>query len=219
MIQFKRGSTKNWRSTKVKLADGQPGYDKNKHKIKIGDGVTSWENLPYASGLASTEIFDSEVNAKTKVTADSEDRTIITYGTTVPDGKTVGQIYIQQYEAEPEVDYIVSSGINGIWTYQKWKSGIAKCWGILDLTTSIQTAFDGSELFHDNKMKSTKYPFNFKDVPSETATVQSPGGIVWLASKAKNTKSTSGVYVLISPDNQSTNADYAISIQVEGFWR
>lgn len=219
MIQFKRGSTKSWRGTKTNLAPGQPGYDKDKHKIKIGDGKTSWAKLPYASGLSAEEILDSEKDAKSRNKADAEDKTLFTYGTEIPDKNTVGQVYLQQYEAEPETDYIVSSGVSGIWTYQKWKSGIAKCWGTITLTTNIQNAFEGIELFHDNKMKSVKYPLTFKDVPSETATLQSPGPIAWLASKSKNTTSASGVYAIISPDKQSTNAVYSISLQVEGSWR
>jgi hypothetical protein len=219
MIQFRRGSTKSWRATKVTLAAGQPGYDKDKHKLKIGDGKTAWEKLPYASGLSVEDIISSEKDAKSRNKADAEDKAIITYGTEAPDKNTIGQLYLQQYESEPEADYIVSSAIDGIWTYQKWKSGVAKCWGTLELTTSIQDAFEGIELFHNNKMKSIKYPFTFRDVPCETVTLQSPGAIAWLAGKAKNTKSASGVYTIISPDKQSTSAVYSISIQVEGFWK
>ena len=219
MIQFRRGSTKSWKSTKVKLAAGQPGYDKDKHKIKIGDGTKLWSALPYVGGLSAKEILDSEDNAKSKAKADAEDITLITYGTEAPDKYTVGQLYLQQYDVDPEVDYVVSSGINGIWTYQKWKSGIAKCWGTLNLSTNIQTAFDGVGLYHDTKMKNITYPFTFKEIPTETVTLQSPGTIVWLASKSKNTIKASGVYVLISPDKQTTNADYTISIQVEGLWK
>ena len=219
MIQFRRGTTKSWRSTKIKLASGQPGYDKNKHKIKIGDGEKLWSELPYASGLRAEEILSSEKAAKDRFKADSEDKTIITYGTEAPDKNTVGQLYLQQYDSDPEVDYIISSGIDGIWTYQKWKSGIAKCWGTVSLTTDIKNAFEGIELFHDNKMKSVKYPLTFKNVPCETSTLQSPGGVAWLASKTKNTESSSGVYVIISPDKQLTNAVYNISLQVEGFWK
>jgi hypothetical protein len=219
MIQFRRGTTKSWRNTKTKLASGQPGYDKDKHKIKIGDGEKSWTELPYASGLSAEEILDSEKNAKSRYKSDAEDKVIITYGTEAPDKNTIGQLYLQQYDAEPEVDYIVKSEISGIWTYQKWKSGIAKCWCTLPLMTSVQNAFDDIELFHDSKMKSVKYPFTFKEVPTEIATLQSPGWIAWLASKNKNTKNASGVYVIISPDKQSTNADYNISLQVEGLWK
>lgn len=27
-------------------------------------------------------------------------------------------------------DYVVAQGTDGIWTYRKWNSGIAECWGI-----------------------------------------------------------------------------------------
>ena len=219
MIKFRRGTTKSWRKTKEILASGQPGYDKDKHKIKVGDGAKSWSELPYASGLFADEILNSEKAAKDRFKADSEDKTLITYGTEAPDKDTVGKLYLQQYEVEPETDYIVSSGIDGIWTYQKWKSGIAKCWGTVELDTDVQNAFEGIELFHDNKMKSIKYPFTFKNVPCETTTIQSPGGLVWLANKSKNTKSTSGVYTIISPDKQLTKAVYNISLHVEGLWR
>ena len=57
MIQIKRGKTKNWRKLKKVLAVGQPGYDKNKHKLKVGDGETLWKELPYASGLFAEEIL------------------------------------------------------------------------------------------------------------------------------------------------------------------
>jgi hypothetical protein len=218
MIQIKRGSTKSWRAAKVKLASGQPGYDKNKHKIKIGDGEKLWAELPYASGLSAEEILSSENDAKVRKKTDPEDTTIITYGIEVPDKNTVGQLYFQQYEAAPEVDYIVSSGVDGIWTYQIWNSGIAKCWGTLTLTTDVQTAFDNASLFHDNnKMTSISYPIIFSTTPSETATVQSPGGIVWLASRSKNTTNTSGTYYIISPDRQTNSAHYSVSLQVEGF--
>ena len=220
MIQFRRGSTKNWRATTQKLASGQPGYDKDKHKIKVGDGESTWTELPYASGLFEKEILDSESNAKSKQKIDSEDKTLITYGTEVPNASTVGQVYLQQYNAEPEVDYIVSSGINGIWTYQKWKSGIARCCGQVSLTTALQTSLEGSGLFQDaNKMTSIEYPFSFIELPTETATVQSPGGIVLLANKGKNTTTTSGVYTILSLDEQLVPADYTISLQVEGLWR
>lgn len=219
MIQFRRGSTKNWRVSKATLASGQPGYDKDKHKLKVGDGKTSWENLPYVGGLSAEEILRSEKEAKSKQRLDAEDTTIITYGTEAPDKDTVGKIYLQQYDAESEVDYIISSGISGIWTYQKWKSGIARCWGTIDLDAKIQDTFDGVALFYNTKMKSVKYPFTFKEIPTETATLQSPGWIAWLASKAINTNSASGVYIVVSPDEQSTKADYNISLHVEGFWK
>lgn len=219
MIKFKRGTTSSWRGSDTKLEPGQPGYDKNKHKIKIGDGEKTWSELPYASGLFAEDILNTEAAAKDRQQLDAEDITLITYGTETPDKNTVGKIYLQHYETDPEVDYVVSSGKNGIWTFQLWKSGIAKCWGTLSLTSDIRTTFEGIELFYGDNMKSIDYPITFKDVPTEVATLQSPGGVAWLANKAKNTKKMSGTYTIISPDKQLTRAVYSISLQVEGFWQ
>ena len=223
MIKFRRGSTKSWKGFNVKLESGQPGYDKTKHKIKVGDGETSWSDLPYASGLFAEEILDSEANAKKRLSdlkkaqiLEDSDTTIITYGKDVPGKDTVGQIYLQQID-EPEVDYIVESGVTGIWTYQKWKSGIAKCWCNYSFTTTVQ---EHLELFcRSTTTGNNSYPIKFSYIPTETATLQSSGGQVLLANSSANTKEASGSYVIISLAGEIDSADYRISMQVEGFWR
>ena len=219
MIKFRRGKTQSWRDSKTKLEPGQPGYDKDKHKIKIGDGTSEWVDLPYATGLFAEEIIDSEVNAKDRKDKDTEDITLITYGTAEPNEDTVGQIYLQQTDEDPEVDYIIEAGVNGVWSYQKWKHGFAKCWCRQEFTTEISTAFEDIGIYQATRsMQSISYPFNFKEIPTETATIQSPGSIVWLAGRTTNTNQTAGTYTLISPYSLP-NANYFISIQVEGFWK
>lgn len=34
-----------------------------------------------------------------------------------------------QINGQPLADFIIEQGISGIWTYRKWNSGIAECWG------------------------------------------------------------------------------------------
>ena len=218
MIKFKRGTTAKWREFGIKLAAGQPGYDKTKHKIKIGDGTTPWKDLPYASGLSEEDIILPEYEAKIRAAADSEDKTLFTYGTDTPDNTTVGKVYMQYYETEPEVDYVISCGSSGIWTYQKWKSGLARCWGTITVTSPVQNTFEEKTLYYDSSMKSVSYPFTFVETPKEFSNVISTGGLVWLASRTSNTTKKSGAYTLISPDSQN-EANYKINLQVEGFWK
>ena len=44
-------------------------------------------------------------------------------------------------------DYVVQQGTSGIWTYRKWNSGIAECWGIykfqLNLVEQFQNVWAG----------------------------------------------------------------------------
>lgn len=37
-------------------------------------------------------------------------------------------------------DYVVEQGTSGIWTYRKWNSGLAECWGEVTVNTAIKDA-------------------------------------------------------------------------------
>lgn len=211
MIQFRRGHTQSWRDTKTKLEPGQPGYDKDKHKIKIGDGEKLWSELPYASGLSAEEILSSESDAKNRVKADSEDITLITYGTELPDKNTIGQLYLQQ----SNTDSIVEAGIKDGWLYQIYNSGIIKCCGNFKVTFDLTDNIEGTGLYCDNSNFKVNYPKTFKNPPTELASVQSSNGMAWIANKGINTTTSSGTYTIISPASVN-NAEYTISIQVEG---
>lgn len=228
MIQFKRGKSSTWQNSTEILADGQPGYDKEWKKLKIGDGVTSWKGLPFISGLFRDEIFDEEKEAKKKVKARNilnglglkslENRTIFTYGPEMPDENTVGQVYLQHYTTEPETDYIISQGKNGIWVYQIWHSGIARCWGTLPITTTVKDILDKGLLYcNDTDMEAMSYPIPFSETPCETATLQSPSStLAWLANYNSNSKDKTGKYRIISSSSHE-NKTYNIILDVKGY--
>lgn len=48
--QLRRSTEQEWLSTNPVLRLGEPGFVTDKNKIKIGDGVTSWNDLEYLSG-------------------------------------------------------------------------------------------------------------------------------------------------------------------------
>ena len=47
-LQLRRGTAAQWSAANPILLDGEVGVDKTSNKIKIGDGVTSWNNLAYS---------------------------------------------------------------------------------------------------------------------------------------------------------------------------
>ena len=56
---------------------------------------------------------------------------------------------------EPAADYIVEQGTSGIWTYRKWNSGVAECWGrtsISGLTTSVNLPFTFADSFYETQV-------------------------------------------------------------------
>lgn len=51
IFQYRRGSTSEWESVNPILREGEPGLDLTVKKIKIGDGITPWKDLPYQEDI------------------------------------------------------------------------------------------------------------------------------------------------------------------------
>ena len=49
-FQFRRDTALNWASANPILADGEPAYELDKQILKIGDGLTAYNNLPQYGG-------------------------------------------------------------------------------------------------------------------------------------------------------------------------
>ena len=55
--------------------------------------------------------------------------------------------------AEPSADYIVEQGTSGIWTYRKWNSGVAECWGTYtsgNISVASRNGWYSGECIPDN---------------------------------------------------------------------
>jgi hypothetical protein len=57
-FQLRRSTSSNWTSKNPILQAGEPGFEIDTYKLKIGDGITRWNLLPYISGSTSSYIFD-----------------------------------------------------------------------------------------------------------------------------------------------------------------
>lgn len=51
--------------------------------------------------------------------------------------------FVDSLEAQETnlADYVVEQGTSGIWTYRKWNSGIAECWGFQTQTCPLSSAY------------------------------------------------------------------------------
>lgn len=49
-FQLRRGKSAVWEKNNPILAAGEPGFVIDKNLLKIGDGVTAWNELPYLGG-------------------------------------------------------------------------------------------------------------------------------------------------------------------------
>lgn len=56
LIKLKRGKSTSWASKNLLLQEGEPGVELDTFRLKIGDGKTPWNDLPYIGANGSVDI-------------------------------------------------------------------------------------------------------------------------------------------------------------------
>lgn len=54
IFRLKRGQSISWANQNIILLAGEPGIELDTHRMKVGDGVTPWKDLPY-TGITAEE--------------------------------------------------------------------------------------------------------------------------------------------------------------------
>lgn len=57
-FRLKRGTAARWAEVNPILEQGEPGFVYDVNRLKIGDGVTPWNDLPYIDGKREVSNFD-----------------------------------------------------------------------------------------------------------------------------------------------------------------
>lgn len=71
----------------------------------------------------------------------------------------VNRRFLQRIKDLEEFDAVVEQGTSGIWTYRKWKSGVAECWG--EVSTNVEGGVEAGGDFRFT----VAYPLSFAKVP------------------------------------------------------
>lgn len=58
-FKLKRGTAARWTEVNPILEQGEPGFVYDSNLLKIGDGVTPWNDLPYIQGKAEVVNFNT----------------------------------------------------------------------------------------------------------------------------------------------------------------
>lgn len=108
-------------------------------------------------------------------------------------------------------DYVVEQGTTGIWTYRKWNSGIAECWGKASLKGS--TTMSEMTVTLPFTFSSNDYTVNIS--PSLNGTITNK---YLVANSAGNEGRTTTNFIIT---HQTNTADYSVyyMISVSGRWK
>lgn len=129
-------------------------------------------------------------------------------------------------ELIPKVaDYVIESGSNSQWSWQKWNSGVAECWG--NFTASGTSKVWNSPVYNLTGAKFGPYnfPFKFVELPIEIANPIGGSNAFWLYKESAEvgnqlTTTHTGQYVpaKVNAFNSGTQT-VKISIFVKGKWK
>ena len=114
-------------------------------------------------------------------------------------------------------DYIVEQGTSGIWTYRKWASGIAECWGYQQYSNLSVTRQYGSVYLTavGSPQAGPNFPFTISN-PVVQRTVQ--GGNQWILSGGDPSTTNSGEFWICRPAS-ATGVNVKVGIYAKGLWK
>ena len=123
-LQFKRGSAKAFRNTNPVLLDGQPAVEIDTFKMKIGDGKTKYNKLPYIGYHVGKDGQDGksayQIWQDAGYKGDIDDFLAFCTG---PAGKSTYEIWLSLGNEGTLVDFINSiQGAKGYSAYDIWIS-------------------------------------------------------------------------------------------------
>lgn len=115
-------------------------------------------------------------------------------------------------------DYVIEQGTDGIWTYRKWNSGMAECWGVTPENSVAITSTWGNIYVKDEAITSQKFPFTFIDVPVLQVAPRIINGNFWIYTYGKITASETGNWS-VARGSANNNLVVSASFYVIGKWK
>lgn len=116
-------------------------------------------------------------------------------------------------------DYIVERGTSGIWTYEKWNSGVAKCWGSQSFTTAKANTAWGN-VYYATLTSTIIFPSGlFTAAPKLQLSIDSAGGRFWVTSANDTTATNVGTIYNIAPQQYTGNSSAILYLEAKGTWK
>lgn len=113
-------------------------------------------------------------------------------------------------------DYVVQHGTTGIWTWRKWNSGAAECWGIYTGNITDGTSKNYEGYYYTNEIM-VDFPFTFAEKPA----VSFDGGSFDHINFARGfgTGASQAGFIIMSVTKADTLKNVQVSILARGRWK
>ena len=113
-------------------------------------------------------------------------------------------------------DFVVEQGTKGIWTYRKWASGVAECWGGQSYSSLAINNVYGNWYYHSSN--AIALPFTFSKLTGIQASAYATSNGLYGVS-VKGGTSTSQISFYITSAKAETSANLTVELYVSGRWK
>ena len=114
-------------------------------------------------------------------------------------------------------DYVTSAGTSGIWTYRKWNSGAAECWGVYS-ASGVNIAKNNYSGFRYSDCIGVNLPFTFVGSPSGVYSGGCTNYISFVTPTGQPT-TTQAKFWVVCLDAGATSVSITVGIHVMGKWK
>jgi hypothetical protein len=157
-IQLRRGTAAQWTAANPVLNDGEPGFEDDTHKFKIGDGVTAWNALAYAGSgsfvggtITGAVVIDQSNPNVTDLQINQPAAPVAYPFLIVADPAYLAaseQTEARWFMAHPEGGLCLTSlQSNGWATLHIYKAGPNQGWALVRITTELATPGGAQDMF------------------------------------------------------------------------
>lgn len=115
-------------------------------------------------------------------------------------------------------DTVIEQGTSGIWTYRKWNSGVAECWGTSARSNVAMGQWGSSSLYYGT-ITADSWPSGlFTSAPNANMFARVSGGNGWLTQTTNMTASSTGTRYVIGVSSTALSAVNVI-VYAYGRWK
>ena len=114
-------------------------------------------------------------------------------------------------------DYVVEQGTSGIWTYRKWASGLAECWGEVTARASITDALGAMYMVVTDYFSWPDALFSSPPRIVQSAPI-STAPLFPIIRGGDTTKDRFRMYLLY-PDRYENTINWVIGVEAKGRWK
>lgn len=128
-------------------------------------------------------------------------------------------IYSNTVKLDSITDYIEEEGTSGIWTYRKWNSGIAECWGSYRYNQSYTWTTWGSIYVTNGETFRQAYPQGlFVSAPVCNLSIDGTMTNAWLLGTTSGTNEYTP-YCGFARGSSASNLDVTVVYVAKGRWK